>query len=79
MRQHILDDLALVHRLSRDEVRRADRPHHDAHGNEKDGGVEHADLAVDALGDGIAEKAAHRHDGAVFQHLFPLRIIAVKK
>ncbi len=48
-------------------------------GIKKNRGVEHADLVVDALGDGIAEKTAHRHDGAVLQHLFPLRIIAVKK
>jgi hypothetical protein len=48
-------------------------------GIKKNRGVEHADLVVDSLGDGIAEKAAHRHDGTVLQHLFPLRIIAVKK
>jgi len=48
-------------------------------GIKKNRGVEHADLVVDALGDGIAEKTAHRHDGTVLQHLFPLRIIAVKK
>lgn len=49
MRQHVFDELFLFHRLARDKVRRADRLHHNAHRDQKNRGVEHANLVVDTL------------------------------
>ena len=77
--QDVPQDLLFIDGGIRHEIGSPHGPHDDPQRDQKHGGVHHSRLAVDALGDGVAKKAAVGNDGAVLQDLLPLRRIAVVK
>ena len=79
MGQDVFDDFPFIHLRIGNKIAGAHGPHHDPHGNEEHGGIEDSQGVIKPLCDGIAQKTAHGHDGAVLEYLFPLGRVAVKE